>query len=1199
MVRGPSDAGALERSGTAQGDQVADVGGRTVLNFNTDWKFIRGDVAIGQSATVDDGVWGWVNLPHNIKFNTPEDVTEYLGVAWYRKEFSVSPGMEGTRAFIEFGAAMQRADVWLNGSHLTTHVGGYTPFTIDVTGHLNCHEENQIAVRVDTRPNPAWAPGRTGVDFRYFGGLYRDVTMVLTNPIHITDAVYKGDVAGGGLFITTPIVARSSSVVQVRTDILNESADSCAITVHTDVLDDSNTVVATASTAARDSVAAGHSAVIEQRLMVHNATLWHPDCPHLYKARVTVFADGMQTDERTETLGIRSIDWRHEGLYINGARFKAIGANKHQEIYGLGNAVSDHAIFLDVKRVKDAGFDFIRTSHYPNAPAFYAACDELGVLVLNSMTGWQTFNNSDAFTNNTHQELREMIRRDRNHPSVVAWETSLNETNYSAEWAKEAHRIAHEEYPGDQMFTAGWMDYFDIFMGASQHGIRDTGRPKPILISEWGDWDYGGNSSTSRVRRESYDSVSQEHNNLSQASNHQEGLNANLGAGWFSADALWDFADMSGYNPGASLMGVLDYYRIPKYSSYLFKSQRDADILIPGVDSGPMVFIANTWSADSPTQVRVFSNAEQVRLYRNGTLLATQFPDIGPNTANLPHPPFTFAAGAYSPGMLRAEALIGGNIVATQVRRTAGAPAKIVLTREALAGLYADGSDARLVFIHVQDAAGTTAYTSAVQTTLSVTGPGQIVGPTTLSMKGGQLAVWIRAGRTAGEITLKASAAGLESGITGITAVDVPGLPAPQYGGADIAPDIALGVVATASSYLPGWPPAYAVDRDPARGWMPGFRRAISGEGHDAGESWIQLDLQKSHDLCGSALTWDKPASWPYVILVSSDGIVWDVAADRSDANTQLDAPARQVSDSWLATGRFVRALFPGVGPDERLSVNEFCLQGTASSPPSPLDIAQEKMAVLASGFAPGHEPDVANNGNPVEYWQAGCAGPAWWLVDLGARFRLSSTLVTWLDGGTRAYQYTIAVSTDAINYATVVEQSANTTASNDSQDLFDAVARYVRLSVRGGPTEESPVGVHNFKTLGVPVPDVVARKACQASSSRPDHDAAGANDLVGSTSWQSDPSANADHWWRVDLGAGFELSGLDLELVPGSRTGYWVETSLDGKNWTAVGASGRTAHLMFPGPALVRYVRINFPPRRSEGFAGISEVMGYPADPG
>jgi len=478
-------------------------------------------------------------------------------------------------------------------------------------------------------------------------------------------------------------------------------------------------------------------------------------------------------DSMNTRVGIRRIEWSHDGgLIINGSRFKAIGVNMHQEIYGLGNAVPDQSIFFDVKRIKDAGLNFIRGSHYPHDPAFYDACDELGILVLDAQTGWQHFNDTIAFNDNSFQELRDMIRRDRNHPSVVAWEASLNESNFSDAWAKTANDIVHAEYPGDQSFSAAWKGpYADIFIGASQHNIRTTHDQRPIIIDEYGDWDYGGLNSTSRQSREAGDVAM-----LTQADNVQDGESKNMALPWFTADGYWDYADYGGFSSyGITRPGIVDMYRLPKFAYYFFQSQRDPNIIISGVDSGPMVYIANQWTSNSPTVVRVYSNCDQVSLYLNGTLVATRLPD---SSTSLLHPPFNFDLGSFTAGTLQADCLIGGAQKATFTRKTPGQATAIRLSAEATT-MQADLGDARLVFIEIVDDNGTVVPTDSSRVALSISGPGSIVGPTFLTMKGGQLAAWIRSGRTSGKITLTATAAGLTSASLDLNSQVVPNLPAP------------------------------------------------------------------------------------------------------------------------------------------------------------------------------------------------------------------------------------------------------------------------------------------------------------------------------------------------------------------------------------------------------------------------------------
>jgi hypothetical protein len=745
---------------------------RVNLNFNMDWKYYMGDVSGADTKAYNDSEWTYVDLPHSTKFVTPEDPNAYLGISWYRKHFSVAGAYQGRKVYIEFEAAMQSADVWVNGVKKIRHEGGYTPFTIDVTDDVTYGgADNIIAVKVDSNANPDWAPGWNGVDFQYNGGLYRDVNLYLTDRLHVTDAVYANKVAGGGVFVTYPAVSTGSATVHIQSNVINEHPGAKKTVLLSEIVDDSGKVVGTAETTA--SIGTGADYDFVQDITLANPKLWHPYTPSLYTLRTTVKDGPTIVDSITTRIGIRQIEWSHDGgLIINGSRFKALGVNMHQEIYGLGNAVPDRSIYYDVKRIKDAGLNFIRGSHYPHDPAFYEACDELGVLVLDAQTGWQHFNDTPAFKDNTYQELRDMIRRDRNHPSVVAWEASLNESNFSNTWAKTANDIVHAEYPGDQAFSAAWKGpYADIFIEASQHNVRNTTDPRPIIIDEYGDWDYGGASSTSRQAREAGDVAM-----LTQADNVQDGENSNMALPWFTADGYWDYADYGGFsNYGITRSGLVDMYRLPKYAYYFLQSQRDPNIIISGVDSGPMVYIANQWTSSSPTTVRVYSNCDQVSLYLNGAMVAARSPDTG---TSLLHPPFNFDLDSFSAGTLQADCLMGGVQRASFTRKTPGQATAIRLSAEGTT-LQANLSDARLVFIEVVDADGTVVPTDSHQVNLSISGPGSIVGPTLVTMKGGQLATWVRASRSAGTITLTAGASDLTSDSLNLVSQAVPNLPPP------------------------------------------------------------------------------------------------------------------------------------------------------------------------------------------------------------------------------------------------------------------------------------------------------------------------------------------------------------------------------------------------------------------------------------
>ena len=771
--------GGNQQTGRTLSTDSTSTGGTTVVsgrtsdvNFNLDWKYQKGNVTGADAAAFDDSTWGYVDLPHSTEFVTPETPNAYTGISWYRKHFAKDSAFQGQKVFIEFEAAMQLADVWVNGTHRVQHQGGYAPFTIDVTSDVTYggadKADNVIAVKLDGAPNAAWPPGHTSPDFQYHGGLYRNVNMHVTNALHITDAVYANKVAGGGVFVTYPAVSANSATVNVATNVINESSTTKSATVLSEIVDTDSQVVGSATSTA--SIDPGADSNFSHDIILSNPKLWHPNTPNLYTLRSTVQDDTTLVDQMSTNIGIRRIEWTHAGgLSINGARFNAIGVNLHQETYGLGYAMPNRATYYEVKRIKEGGSNFIRGSHYPHSPAFYDACDALGVLVLDAQSGWQCYYDTDAFKNATYQELRDMIRRDRNHPSVVAWEASLNESSFTDAWAQMAHSIVHAEYPGDQAYSGQWtLSRSDISLGASQANIRGSTDTRPIIIDEYGDWDYGGARSTSRQAREAGDAAM-----LTQANNIQDSLSKNLALSWFSVGSYWDYADYGGFsNYGNTKCGLVDMYRLPKHAYYFQQSQRDPSVSMPGVASGPMVYIANQWTASSPTTVRVYSNCEQVSLYLNDKLVATQSPDKG---SNLLHPPFNFAVGSFASGTLRADGLIGGAVKASTTRMTPGSVKAIRLRPEATT-LLADASDALLVFVDVVDANGTVVPTDTSNLTLGLSGAGSIVGPTSIVMKGGQLAVWVRSTRTPGTITLTASSMGLAQASVDLTSQAVPGL---------------------------------------------------------------------------------------------------------------------------------------------------------------------------------------------------------------------------------------------------------------------------------------------------------------------------------------------------------------------------------------------------------------------------------------
>jgi beta-galactosidase len=771
---------------------------RLVLNLNQNWQFFRpeskassSDSKLAGADNMDapvDAKWEAATLPHSVRLE-PRDVSgglNYRGVCWYKRDLLAQPEWKDRVVYLKFQGAMQVADIWLNGVHRITHFGGYLPFTIDISKDIRFDQPNNLIVRLDNSDNPEVPPGKPQgeLDFCYFGGLYRSVDLEVIHPLHITDPILADTVAGGGVFVTYPSVASGEAIVRIQTEVVNESDENRVCDVVQSLIGPEGKF------AAKDSVTValppGSRKLATQTMKVRDPRLWHPDDPQLYSLYSTVEVNGKAIDDVHTRVGIRSIQFEKSlGLLINGRPFFSIGANRHQDHPYVGYALPHSAHYRDAFKLREAGFTSYR-SHYPQDPSFMNACDELGILAIVSNPGWQ-FVGDDVFKKRVYQDAREMVRRDRNHPSVVIWEAALNESNNSS-LAAELYRIVHEEYPGPACYTAGdpirkpvpGFDGWDVTYAG--HPPEDASRPS--WIREWGDQVDNWSDQQGRVRvARSWGEVPM----LVQASTHLRSLNRIYQSESMPAGAdLWAGIDaFRGYHHQPFLGAPLDLFRIPKFDYFMFQSQRPPQRQPARTGSGPMIFIANYATFYSPLDVVVFSNCEQVRLTENGKPIATQTPDAG---YRIPHPPFTFKVGNFSGtrsmlfanpaspdapwqpvGELLAEGLIGGKVVAEHQVRSPGVPQSLRLRLDNC-GLdpVADGADWVRVYAHVCDAREMTYPFGDDMVTFSVSGEATLIGDERIfanpvRAEAGVATALVRMTRSAGLVTVSASAPGLKS----------------------------------------------------------------------------------------------------------------------------------------------------------------------------------------------------------------------------------------------------------------------------------------------------------------------------------------------------------------------------------------------------------------------------------------------------
>jgi hypothetical protein len=718
-----------------------------------------GNLDEASSPSFDDTSWASVILPYEpfaSRAYTTWPADTYEGIMWYRKHFALDSSYEGRKLFIEFESANVTADVWVNGTHLTTHYGGFFPFMVDVTDNVHYDgTENVIAVKVNSFDQPD-VPSQP-----LFGGINSDVWLHITNPLHVTDAVYANKVAGGGVFVTYPQVSDELAQVQVKTHVVNENTISKDCRVETYIVDSDNLVVARMISVQNIDGAGDYT--FTQLTTLVNPSLWHPDHPNLYKVYTHVFDGAVGVDSYETGIGIRSIFFsKDEGFKINGQPFKFRGANSNRGYPYIGWAVSNQARYRDVLQLKEEGFNYLRPSPEarPDDPSYLDACDELGMLLLDSIhrNDWR---DTTLFKERCYQSMRDLIRRDRNHPCVIAWELSLNEIWWDApEFSPTAMAIGHEEYPSDQCYVAAWKDsgrwgtepvVFDVFIATPTAGAREYDGPLPMIISEHGHWEYVDNpgSTDSDVRR-----GEGEVQMLNQAWNHQESHHLNLGLSNMCGDGVFCGTDYLAYSSG-----TIDKFRLSKFSYYFWQSQREPTLVIPDIDSGPMVFIANYWNSSSPTDVRVYSNCREVKLYINNILEATRTPDTGYPTTNLLHPPFTFKGLTWQAGELKAEGYIDGQLAATHTVRTPETPMALKISFDA--DELQAGGDITFVYVSVLDGNGTVVPSASNSILLQTSGPAVLVGSDEIEAEAGIATFLLRSTTDSGLITVSATASGL------------------------------------------------------------------------------------------------------------------------------------------------------------------------------------------------------------------------------------------------------------------------------------------------------------------------------------------------------------------------------------------------------------------------------------------------------
>lgn len=741
-------------------------------NINSGWSFCLGDIYDAEKAER-------VCLPHSVKL-TPQNSSgcrNYQGKCVYRKMLFVPDDLKGKKLFLTFEGAMGVAVLNINGSEVSRHTCGYTPFVTDITDSVIFGTENEILISLDNSDNKDHPPGKpqSGLDFSYDGGLYRDASLTVCESVYVTDPLLANEVAGGGIFVRFENVTEAAADVIVKVHVKNEYDSHCKVSLTADL---SYKGKSAGSFSLDSDIGGGESRYFEGTITVKEPRLWSVDSPQLYTLTYTLSYGGCDVYSSSLEIGIRTFTFTvDDGVIFNGKSHRFSGVNYHQTWPYIGNAVPDNLLLRDMMKLKEMGTENIR-SHYPFSHAVTDACNRLGITLIVSNPGWQ-YCEPGAFVDEAVKNMRDIVRWQRNNPSVLIWEPVLNESQMSYDIQLAFHKAVHEEYPYDPCYTASdygptdiaYCNYDPDMLGTwhERYGLceQKDDTPRPMWTREYGDApdDFTNQSSIWRIKRGwgDFPMVQSVKRMVRDFNAPDDG--ANLYIDVYNNKRLCGYgvwpgiAHNRGYHINPCWGGHLDLFRIPKFSYYFMQSQVDRSKI------GDILFIANWWAETSPSDVTVISNAEEVELYCDGQFVERRRPD----SLAVAHPPFTFENVRQrfkkrARSTLVAKAYVGGNQVAEASVRSPGVARELRLEADNMGiDLIADGSDTIAVRCKLIDDSGSVVpFTSDSEPILfEISGEGVIVGDSEIGAnpvcaEAGIATVLIRSTERAGDIKISA-----------------------------------------------------------------------------------------------------------------------------------------------------------------------------------------------------------------------------------------------------------------------------------------------------------------------------------------------------------------------------------------------------------------------------------------------------------
>ena len=733
--------GALAESSQQGSDSAA--GERLILPINRNWRYNPKFVEGAHDKTFDDAAFQRVVVPHaNIKLPWHSfDDKDYEFVSIYRRRFKLPPEARGKHVFVDFEGVMTASTVWINGVRLGEYKGGYTPFSFDLTPHIDFAGENVLAVDVDSTERPDIPPFGYQIDYLTFGGIYREVSLRVVPGTFIENIFAK------------PMDVLSTHP-RVQVDCFLQSLEASREPMNLEVeLRDGNQVLTKGTQKVPASAGAttepvAHTVALEN---LSGIKLWDLATPNLYSVHVRLVKGTQTVDQDSRRIGFREAQFTDQGFELNGKVIKLRGLDRHQTFPFVGQAMPGRPQRRDAEilRVK-LRCNIVRTSHYPQSRHFLDACDELGLLVLEEIPGWQHIGD-EAWKLISIDNVKRMIERDWNHPSIILWGVRINESKDDHDFYIRTNALAHKLDATRQ--TGGIRNFQESEFLEDVFTMNDFGFPlKPpnhprYLNTEFVGHTYPTKTIDNKERlMEHTVRHARVHDQL--ASNPQYAG----GIGW----CAFDYNTHSDFGSGDRICyhGVTDIFREPKPAAGFYKSQCDPseEIVLE-----PAFHWARGDESIGFTKGMVCSNCDHLKFYVGDKLVAEADPDTT-QFQHLRYAPFTASLGSavHQWGDLRIEGYLQGKKVITKTLSGKGIDQKFSLLPDDTK-LNADGADTTRVVLRVTDEYGAIRPFANDAIKLELEGPAEIIGDNPFALVGGAGAIWIRAKEQPGTVQLTAT----------------------------------------------------------------------------------------------------------------------------------------------------------------------------------------------------------------------------------------------------------------------------------------------------------------------------------------------------------------------------------------------------------------------------------------------------------